>query len=172
MRQPGRSPMPETQLSQIRKSFPDPVSVMGSRKVRCVMQASMRSSQKAAGLIRDQIGFQRLTGHWVQAYDIRPMQLFSAAKECHGHANVGLRTINLMRAGSAQRRTGCHRVKTRGEPPVLRQPPPTDRPGPAGGFESVRRARNQAPVDSPPSVHRPRLNASGPEWKPDPARIS
>jgi hypothetical protein len=103
--------MPETQLSQIRKSFPDPVSVMGSREVRSVMQASMRSSQKAAGSIRDQIGFQRLTGHWLQAYDIRPMQLFSAAKEFHGHANVGPRAINLMRAGSAQRRTRCLRAQ-------------------------------------------------------------
>jgi len=57
--------MPETQLSQIRIPFPDPVSVMGSREVRSVMQASMRSSQKAAGSIRDQIGFQRLTGLWL-----------------------------------------------------------------------------------------------------------
>jgi hypothetical protein len=81
-----------------------------------ITQASMRSSQKAAGSIRDQIGFQRLTGHWLQAYDIRPMQLFSAAKEFHGHANVGPRAINLMRAGSAQRRTGCLRAKTLAEP--------------------------------------------------------
>ena len=45
-------------------------------------------------------------------YDNRTTRFFSATKEFHDSPVVVSRAINLMRAGSAQRQTGCLRAKT------------------------------------------------------------
>ena len=56
-------------------------------------------------------GYRRVTLN-----DNRPTRFFSATKEFHDCPSVVSRAINLMRAGSAQRRTGCLRAKTLAEP--------------------------------------------------------